>query len=645
MPSRGAEVPQELAYQLSGEITAFKSLPTDVRAHIMRECPWRSKEWGAHSRPVAPPARAPRIRSSKWVAPAGPTEEELRAARRAEHRRQKLIQSGRLKQLMAVIMGKTAGAAFMEWRRNAKRRRTYRFGRGRMRWIYARLFEHGRLLSRAFLGWWSHSHYQIKSRNLIVCGLNRWMQPATSKALNRWKQWLDIKFKGRDLIRRVAMRIKNQAVARCYASWVQILVDKREEEEKIKKILAMMMGNTRQYYFSTWRDNVRFLRDREGQMGDKEVRTTFYEVGKVTVCKRIVVPTSHADNQPDILVQLGDVEVWLPRSALTVCGSRPSTRQLEVGAAVRLVDSKQDLKSAFQALGSSSTVEMTEAKAAWCGCIGRVIAPNSGDGTVKVDFSGRGGDHPDTHLTGVADEVPASGWYPASALELHGTRVNTSSSEPSEAVAVGAQVRVKRGARAMLPVNAQAAAAGSRYTGEVLEAPDPAPGLTIDVPSSRGGSAYSGYSDSAGGVGAIGDVLQLGTELGPGGADGWPRRRRSGSREGSRRSSQHAQDASSLLSGVGAAQQRRRRASGSKQRRGSKGDPQPAELFDLHLDRPLSRVADNLGMHYVRRAAHVLNVPPRGGRVAPTQIAGLRVKSQFGDDNSGGASSGEMLRS
>ena len=645
MPSRGAEVPQELAYQLSGEITAFKSLPADVRAHIMRECPWRSNEWGAHSRPVAPPARAPRIRSSKWVAPVGPTEEELRAARRAEHRRQKLIQSGRLKQLMALVSGNTAGAMFMEWRRNAKRRRTYRFGRARMRWIYARLFEHGRLLSRAFLGWWSHSHYQIKSRNLIVCGLNRWMHMAASKAMNRWKQWLDIKFKGRDLIRRVAMRIKNQAVARCYTSWAQILREKREQEEKIKQILATMMGNTRQYYFSTWRDNVRFLLDREGQMGDKEVRETFYEVGKVTVCKRIVVPTSHADNEPDILVQLGDVEVWLPRSALTVCGSRPSTRQLEVGAVVQLVDSKQQLKAAFQALGSSPTVEMTEAKAAWCGCEGRVIAPNLGDGTVKVDFSGRGGDHPDTHLTGVANDVPTSGWYPASALELvrpaHGTRVNTSSSEPSESVEVGAQVRVKRAARPMLPADAQAAASDCRYTGEVLEAPDPAPGLTIDVPSSRGGSAYSGYSDSAGGAGGIGDFLSLGTELAPVGAGGWPRRRRSGSREGSRRPSQHAQGASSLLPRVGAAQ---RRASGSKQRRGSKGDPQPPALFDLHLDRPLSRVADNLGMHYVRRAAHVLNVPPRDGRVAPTQIAGLRVRSQFGDD-SGGVSSGEMLHS
>eukprot|EP01043_Picozoa_sp_COSAG02_P067949 COSAG02_NODE_11104_length_1792_cov_1.678677_1_plen_424_part_01 len=406
MAARGAGVPEGvLTHQLSGDITAFKSLPSDVRAHIMQDCAWRSLEWGVHSRPVAPPAHAPRIRSDKWVAPTGTTEEELEAERRAEERRQKLLLSGRLKQLMATITGNTVGMYFMEWRRNAKRQRTYKFGRARMRWIYSRMFTRGRFLSRAFLGWWSHSHHQIKSRNLIVCGLNRWRQMEASKAINRWKEWLVIKFRGMDLVRRVAMRLRNQSVARCWGAWVQILRDKQEKQEKIKRMLATMMGNTLQYYFSTWADNVKFLKDPDAQIGDKEVLETFYALGKITVNKRIVLPTSETEHEPEFLVQLGDVEVWLPRSALTLCSSHPGTGQhrLEVGTVVKLVDSKKQLKMAFQALGSSSTVEMTRAKAALCGCEGTVVAPDMGDGTLKIEFSGQ-------------DEN--AGWYPASALEL-----------------------------------------------------------------------------------------------------------------------------------------------------------------------------------------------------------------------------------
>lgn len=629
-----------MTHELSGDITAFKSLPSDVRAHIMQDCAWRSSEWGLHSRPVAPPAHAPRIRSDKWVAPAGPTEEELEAERRAEERRQKLIQSGRLKSLMARIAGNTVGTAFIEWRRNAKRQRTYRYGRDRMRWIYARLSTRGRLLSRGFLGWWSHSHYQMKRRNLIACGLNRWRQMEASKAINRWKEWLDIKFRGMDLVRRVAMRIRNQSVARCWGAWVQVLRDKQEQQEKIKRMLATMMGNALQYYFSTWHDNVKFLLDPDAQMGDKEVLETFYAVGKVTVNKRFVVPASDSENEQEFLVQLGESEVWLPRSALSLCSSHLDTGQhrLEVGAIVKLVDSKTQLKLAFRALGSSSTVEMTRAKAALCGCEGKVIAPDMGDGTLKVEFSGNGQDEQ-------TPEVGNAGWYPASALELvrpaRGSSAGSSSSS-SESIEVGSRVRVRRGARATLPADAQAAGESCRYAGKVLAVPEPALGLVGMLPA-HGGCEGGGYIDPAGGTGTIDDFAQLGKQLVAGVSAGWPRRRRSSSsRDGSRRSSQHAQGASSLLPAV-EADRERRRASRRKQQRGPQSRGQRA-LFDLHLDRPLSRVADNLGMHYARRAAHVLNAPPpRDGDGAPSQIVGLRMKSLFGD-TSGGASSGEMLR-
>ena len=58
-------VPQGVSHQLSGEISQFKSLPQELRAHIMANCAWRSTEWGAVPRPMAPPAHADRIRSTK----------------------------------------------------------------------------------------------------------------------------------------------------------------------------------------------------------------------------------------------------------------------------------------------------------------------------------------------------------------------------------------------------------------------------------------------------------------------------------------------------------------------------------------------------------------------------------------------------
>ena len=430
-----------------------------------------------------------------------------------------------------------------------------------------------------------------------------------------------------------------------------------------------MMGNTFQYYFTTWHENVRFLRDPDAQMGDKEVLAVFYAVGNATVNKRIVVPEpERVVTEPEFLVQLGDVEVWLPRSALALVGSRPNTAEQQVtpGALVKLVEKKKQLKKAFQALGSSSTVEMTAEKAAMCGCVGEVLVPDLGDGTLKIDFSGNS--EQDAISSAAAAAAAAGGWYPASAAELvqpaRGTTADTTSSMSSGAIGVGSQVRVRRDARVTLPVDAQVAAADCRHTGEVLAAPDSGPppgpgGLSVDVPSSYGGSAYSGSygSESSGDHGGIGSILRgLGKDFltgAGGGGSGWPRRRRSGggsnsssSTGDSRRGSQQDFD-DALLPAVEDDGRHNRRTSRKQQhgrrggrRRGRSKSDAPPELFDLHLDRPLSRVADNLGMHYARKAAHVLNSPPpRNKRGAPSQIVGLRAKSLFGE-TSGGASSG-----
>ena len=143
----GSLVPQGLTHQLSGEITAFKPARCPGPHHA--ECPWRSLEWGVHSRPMAPPAHAPRLRSDKWVVPVGPTEEELEAERRAEERRQKLIRAA-AEAADGTISGNTVATAFVEWRRNAKRQRTYKYGRDRMMDLCAS-FERGRFRAARIL--------------------------------------------------------------------------------------------------------------------------------------------------------------------------------------------------------------------------------------------------------------------------------------------------------------------------------------------------------------------------------------------------------------------------------------------------------------------------------------------------------------
>ena len=681
------QLPKGVTHQLSGDIAQFKSVPSEVRAHIMQDCTWRSTEWFAHARPIAPPEHADRIRSAAWVVPHGPTEEEIEAARRAEVRREKLLQSDRLKKLIAMIGGNTLCTMFLDWRRNVKRARTYKFGKARMTWIYARFTAHGRFLSRAYLGWWSHATYQTKMRNLIIAGCNRWRDPEACKALNRWKEWLDIKHRGMDLIRRVAKRMMNQGLTRCFGAWVEMMREKEEQQEKIKKMLAIMLGNAFQYYFSTWRENARFLGDPYAQMGDKEVLAVFYAVGNATINKRIAVKSPRDNGQEqerEYLVELGSEEAWLPRSALAVVGggSRPGTGEsrrdaaIGAGALVKLVEKKKKLKLAFKALGGAATVEFTDEKGQMCGRVGEVVAPDMGDGTLNIDFSGPGGED---------GSMGRAGWYPASAVEVvrpaRGASVETTASMAEGELGVGSKVRVRGEARAALPVDVQVSAGECHYIGVVLAAPDGSPraasrgGLGAEMfgtARSGGGSSYGGGGSYYSGVGGSysdggsetgGSVVRLGSrrtimQFGRDYIGGGDRKERRSDRRRSagRRSSRDLSDGEDGgLPGLdeGGRSRRRKGSGGGRREKRKAAKPKTPELFELHLDRPLSRVRDNLGMHYSRKAAHVLNSPQKVGDKgmpgAPSQIVGLRMKSLWGapgdaSASGGGVSSGEMLR-
>ena len=78
------------------------------------------------------------------------------------------------------------------------------------------------------------------------------------------------------------------------------------------------------------------------------------------------------------------------------------------------------------------------------------------------------------------------------------------------------------------------------------------------------------------------------------------------------------------------------------------GESLPESLFDMHLNRPLSRVRRGLGTHNARKAMHVLNTPmddaarasavwlmEKGG--APQKrgkVAGLSMRELWGGERS-----------
>ena len=592
------------------------------------------------------------------MAPKGPTEEELEEARRAEERRQKLLHSDRLKTLMSMISGNTMGYYFMEWRRNVRRRRTFKYRRARLRWIYARLFERGRWLSRAFLGWWSNASYIMKRRQILIGGVMRWCLPSVSRALNRWKEWLVIKKAGKDLMQRIAKRMKNQGLAKCFASWVDLLREKEENEERIRHVMALMLGNSKQYYFDTWRDNVRFLKEPTPQMGDEEILHTFYEVGRITVNRkpkksggkkkrdRSRRRSAQGSGTPEVatfLVRFGSVDAWLPGAALTAAREGDGAGRNEafpVGALVEL-GSPADLQRAFDELPPGTSVALTDDKLEMCGRVGEVVTGDMGDGTLKLDFSTPG------EQTG-----GGVGWYPAGGLRLlevpRGSTPHTPSSRGGTALAVGARVRLRRNGRATLPLNMRAAAAAVGFVGEVVQtslgsdaqrsaAPPASFGPSHGSPLSFGGSS-AGSADSAGSQSSAGR--------------GRKGRRRSSERRSlpalaapaaARRQVPSPPGSGSEAESNSGQLQKDREADAA-----ALGESLPESLFDMHLNRPLSRVRRGLGTHNARKAMHVLNTPmdnaartsavwlmEKGG--APQKrgkVAGLSMKELWGGERS-----------
>ena len=608
---------------------------------------------------VPPRNRSARLRTG--VAPKGPTEEELEEARRAEERRQKLLHSDRLKTLMSLISGNTKGYYFMEWRRNVRRRRTFKFRRARLRWIYARLFERGRWLSRAFLGWWSNANYIMKRRQILIGGVMRWCLPSVSRALNRWKEWLVIKKAGKDLMQRIAKRMKNQGLAKCFASWVDLLREKEQNEERIRHVMALMLDNSKQYYFDTWRDNVRFLKEPTPQMGDEEILHTFYEVGRITVNRRPKKSGGKKKRErsrrrsaqgptgtPPVatfLVRFGSVDAWLPGAALTAAREGDGAGRNEafpVGALVEL-GSRADLQRAFEELPPGTSVALTDDKLEMCGRVGEVVTGDMGDGTLKLDFSTPG------QQTG-----GGVGWYPAGGLRLlevpRGSTPHTPSSRGGTALAVGARVRLRRNGRATLPLDMRAAAASVGFVGEVVQtslgsdaqrsAASPASfGPSHGSPLSFGGSS-AGSADSAGSQSSAGR-----------GRKGRRRSRASAAERSlpalaapaAARRQVPSPPGSESESTSGAQLQKDREADAA-----ALGESLPESLFDMHLNRPLSRVRRGLGTHNARKAMHVLNTPmdnaarasavwlmEKGG--APQKrgkVAGLSMRELWGGERS-----------